>query len=515
VVIGNPPFLGDKKMRAELGDAYTEALRKTYERRVPGGADLVCYWFEKARAQIETGALGAAGLVATNVDRIAKTTRIFEVWEDQTWVNEGASVRVSLICFGISTQSAIHNGEPVSAISSGLKPLAGEGGSDDLTLVSALRQNTEASFFGLCLAGPFKVPSARAADWLRQPNPNGRPNSDVLKPIFNGADLTRRWAGDWTIDFGARMSEADAALYAEPFTFATFHVLPVRTGNNRASRAKFWWRHGEARPGLRKKLEPLSRYIVTVETAKHRFFVFLPVSVAPEHSLIVIPRADDATFGVLESRQHTVWTMNLGSPYGNHPTARRYNASRTFETFPFPAGLTPLDTAHQRTEVLEGGAVIPAGLADAVSDQNMTLPSPIGHLPLSNQDQSALRRWRLRRRRAAHRLDTLREAWLNPPEWTQRVPEVVPLGLAASPYPDRIEPRPGLSEADLQALKKRTLTNLYNLRPAWLAMAHEQLDAAVAAAYGWGDYTPAMPDEEILRRLLALNRQRSATIAQE
>lgn len=95
------------------------------------------------------------------------------------------------------------------------------------------------------------------------------------------------------------------------------------------------------------------------------------------------------------------------------------------------------------------------------------------------------------------------------------MPEVVPLGLATSPYPDRIEPRPGLSEADLQALKRRTLTNLYNLRPAWLAMAHEQLDAAVAAAYGWGDYTPAMSDEEILRRLLALNRQRSATIAHE
>ena len=109
---------------------------------------------------------------------------------------------------------------------------------------------------------------------------------------------------------------------------------------------------------------------------------------------------------------------------------------------------------------------------------------------------------------AAHRLDGLRRNWLNPPEWTQRVGEVVPLGLAASPYPDRIEPRPGLSEADLQALRKRTLTNLYNQRPAWLAMAHEQLDAAVAAAYGWDDYTPAMPDEEILMRLLALNRAR-------
>ena len=89
------------------------------------------------------------------------------------------------------------------------------------------------------------------------------------------------------------------------------------------------------------------------------------------------------------------------------------------------------------------------------------------------------------------------------------MPEVIPLGMATSPYPDRIEPRPGISEADFKALQKRTLTNLYNQRPAWLAMAHQQLDAAVATAYGWSDYTPAMSDDEILKRLLALNLERS------
>ena len=89
------------------------------------------------------------------------------------------------------------------------------------------------------------------------------------------------------------------------------------------------------------------------------------------------------------------------------------------------------------------------------------------------------------------------------------MPEVVPLGMSQSPYPDRIEPRPNLSEPDAKALKARTLTNLYNQRPAWLAQAHAQLDAAVAAAYGWTDHTPDMPDDEILRRLLALNRERA------
>ena len=112
---------------------------------------------------------------------------------------------------------------------------------------------------------------------------------------------------------------------------------------------------------------------------------------------------------------------------------------------------------------------------------------------------------------AAKHLNDLRNNWLNPPEWTHRVPEVIPLGMAASPYPDRIEARPGISEADAKALQKRTLTNLYNLRPQWLAHAHEQLDLAVAAAYGWADYSAAMPDDEILKRLLALNLARAAT----
>ena len=106
---------------------------------------------------------------------------------------------------------------------------------------------------------------------------------------------------------------------------------------------------------------------------------------------------------------------------------------------------------------------------------------------------------------AAKHLNDLRERWLNPPEWTRREPEVVPLGMERSPYPDRIVPRDGF-EAQLA---QRTLTKLYNERPAWLAQAHEALDAAVAAAYGWADYSPGMADEDILRRLLAHNRERS------
>ena len=209
----------------------------------------------------------------------------------------------------------------------------------------------------------------------------------------------------------------------------------------------------------------------------------------PENLCVAITRADDTTFGILHSRFHERWSLRMGTflGVGNDP---RYTPTTCFETFPFPEGLTPADTAHQQTEAVPGsthGALIPAQMADPARKAAAT------HIA-----------------EAAARLNALREQWLNPPEWTERVPEVVPLGMDKSPYPDRTVPKAGLSEADAKALQKRTLTNLYNQRPAWLAMAHEALDAAVAAAYGWADYSPQMSDDALLARLLALNLQRSA-----
>lgn len=154
---------------------------------------------------------------------------------------------------------------------------------------------------------------------------------------------------------------------------------------------------------------------------------------------------------------------------GNDP---RYTPSSTFETFPFPAGLTPADTKGQ--PVAEGELLLPPVTAE--------------HLPAAVKIASA-----------AQRLASLRDNWLNPAEWVERVPEVV------EGYPERIVAKP----EHAAELKKRTLTNLYNARPAWLDNAHKALDKAVAAAYGWTDYTPEMSDEEILRRLLALNLERA------
>ncbi len=236
---------------------------------------------------------------------------------------------------------------------------------------------------------------------------------------------------------------------------------------------------------MRNAIAIIPRFVVTPVVAKHRVFTWRASPTLAMNLLDITARADDTTFGILHSRFHELWSLRMGTSLEDRP---RYTPTTCFETFPFPAGLTPADTAHQRTEEVDSGARIPAGLAPA---------------------SGALRAHAIGIATAAHRLNALREAWLNPPEWTHRVPEVIPLGMASSPYPDRVEPRPGLDEADHKALLQRTLTKLYNQRPAWLAMAHAQLDAAVAAAYGWTDYTPAMVDDEILRRLLALNLERA------
>jgi len=395
------------------------------------------------------------------LERICKVGRIFNAWSDEPWVNEGAAVRVSLISF--TSEQSVETSLDGEAMSIIFANLNGQRAgmemslSVDLTKAEPLKENKGWSYFGLCLAGKFKVSSDIAREWLRQPNPHGKPNTDVLKPIYNGSDITQHWKGNWVIDFGPTMTEQDAALYEAPFAWVVENIKPVRLGNREASRSKYWWRHGRSRPELRTKLKGLSRNIATPETAKHRFFIWMPISIAPEHKLVVIPCCDNVVFGILNSRFHTLWATSLGGRLGkgNDPV---YTTSVTFETFPFPNGFD-------------------FTLCDSV--------------PFVVKDFDSIAE-------VAQRLDELRNNWLNPPEWVERIPEVV------EGFPDRIIAKPGFEAG----LKKRTLTNLYNARPAWLDNIHKELDAAVATAYGWDDYTPDMPDEEILARLFALNQER-------
>ena len=478
VIVGNPPFVGNKKMVGALGEGYAVRLRRLYKDRVPGDADLVTYWFEKARAQIAGGKIQRAGLVATNsirggpnrkvLERIVETGSIYEAWSDEPWINEGAAVRVSLLAFSRPDHGHCVrlNGAQVGEIYADLNARESQGGGADITQARRLMENARVAYMATTKGGAFDIPGDLARTMLDAPNPHGRPNADVVKPWVNGLDVTRRPRDMWIVDYGPDMEEQAAALYERPFAYLVANVKSLRLENRREAYARYWWRFVEPRPAMRKGLEGLQRYLATARVAKYRLFCWIPGCVLADSQLIVIARADDTTFGILHSRFHELWALRLGTSLEDRP---RYTPTTTFETFPFPEGLTPTDTGGP-VETLTDGTVLP-------------IVAPARHVVALAIAQ------------AAHQLNELRENWLNPAEWVDRVPEVVP------GYPDRVIPKSG-HEKDLKA---RTLTNLYNQRPRWLANAHQALDAAVAAAYGWEDYRPDTPDEEILARLLALN----------
>ena len=460
VVIGNPPFLGYSPMRQMLGDEYTEKIRKLYAKSVPAFADLVCYWFHKAGKLVASQQIARAGLVATNsirgglnrvvLDRIAEQGAIFDAWSDEPWVVDGAAVRVSLVCFTQKGSGLVRrlDSQDVARINADLTA-----SSADLTIASKLDENGGVAFVGGIKKGKFEISGALAREWLILPsNPNGRPDSDVLKPWINGMDVTRRPADKWIIDFGHEISDTEAALYEVPFAYAYDNVKPIRDGNRRPDLRRNWWRHDRSGQRMFQRLNNLTKYIVTPTLSKHRLFAWIDARVCPDHQLVVIPRDDDTTFGILHSRFHEAWALRLGTSLEDRP---RYTPTTTFQTFPFPQGLSPdIPAADYAND--------PRALAIAAS---------------------------------ARRLVELRDRWLNPPEWVEWVDEPVP------GYPKRPVPR---DETAAKELKKRTLTNLYNARPQWLADAHDALDAAVATAYGWDT---DISEEDALERLLALNLQ--------
>ena len=436
VIIGNPPFLGGKRLRTELGHSYVETIFALYEDRVPHEADLVMYWFERARALIEQGEIQRTGLLATNsirgganrkvLERIKASGDIFMAWADRKWILDGAAVQVSMVGFdaGVERDRAL-DGLPVQSINTNLT-------SDlDLTQAKRLVENSGLAFMGDTKGGAFDIAPDQAVLLLHAPlNANGRPNSDVVRPWVNGLDITRRPRGMFIIDFGVNMPEHEAALYERPFAHVERAVKPERAKNNRAAYRDRWWIHVEPRPAMRRALEPLQRFIGTPNLTKHRLFTWLQPPTIPDHQLIIFAREDDYFIGILHSRPHEIWALLQGTSLEDRP---RYTPSTTFETYPFPW--------------------------------------PPGREPQNDGRVEAIAT-------AAQSLVAQRDAWLNPPV---------------------------VGEAEL---KKRTLTNLYNERPDWLAQAHQALDAAVLAAYGW----PAdLGDEEILARLLALNLARAAT----
>lgn len=351
-IVSNPPFLGGKLLRRNLGDVYVDALLKLYKDRVPAESDLVTYWFEKSREMVERKQVRSVGLVATQairgganrevLKRIAETGNIFMAWSDRDWVNEGAAVHISIVGFDGGEESGhVLEGVPVDAINPDLTS------GSDATRAFTLPENANLCFMGTTRIGAFDLDPETARKMLAAPlNPNGRPNSDVIRPWVNALDITRRPRGMYIIDFGVDMTEEEAALYEMPFEYLREHVKPERMKNNREAYRLRWWIHGESRPAMRQALKPLERYIATPLVSKHRLFVWLPGEILPENLLNAIARDDDYFFGILHSHVHEIWARSQGTQLREVESGFRYTPTSTFETFPFPwpPGKEPKDS---------------------------------------------------------------------------------------------------------------------------------------------------------------------------
>jgi hypothetical protein len=339
VILGNPPFLGGNKVRAELGDQYVDKLFSLYDGRVPAFADLVCYWFEKARAMIEYGQVKRAGLLATQgirgganrkvLERIKETGDIFWAQSDRDWILNGATVHVSMISFDDGSEKERQlDGIFVENINPDLTSTV------NATIAEILKENINISFQGPSPKAPFDIHNEVANKLLKQSNIDNRKNSDVIRPVVSAIDLGQGSRGKWTIYFGV-MDMEEASRYEAPFEHVKKVVLPVRDGRRDDYRG-MWWQYARPRPEMIKALNGKKRYIATPRVSKHRLFVWLPIEALANDGTIVFARDDDYFFGVLHSKLHEIWARRTGTQLREAESGFRYTPTSTFETFPFP-----------------------------------------------------------------------------------------------------------------------------------------------------------------------------------
>jgi len=456
VIVGNPPFLGGRRMRFEMADQYVDDLHRVYQGRVSASADLVTHWFERARVQLEQGKVRRVGLLATNsirdgenrrvLERIVKNSNIFMAWSDREWLLEGAALNVSMIGFDNGDEKQIVlDGSIVDIIHPDLTTTI------DLTSAASLKENQDLCFLGVMKAGPFDIDSLTAQDMIQNTNSTGLSNVDVVKHRLNGEDITGRRSNRYIIDFGIDTSIEKAALYELPFGHVTLFVKPARLASPNKYLQERWWLHGRPSPLMRAKISPLTRYIATPEVAKYRLFVWVEKETVPDHTLHIIAREDDYFFGILHSRIHELWSLRVGSTLEDRP---RYTSTKTFRTFPFPFVPGREDFNDARVQAISA---------------------------------------------AAKQLHEERHAWLNPPPETERLQDRTLTNLY-----NALQAQRGMTD-----VRGTLRASAVDFAPRLLEL-HNALDAAVCAAYGWSSDV-LTDDGALLTNLLALNAVRAAT----
>ncbi|MGB6262539.1 MAG: DNA methyltransferase [Rhodanobacter sp.] len=523
-VVGNPPFIGTKRMKAALGEGYVEALRDTWP-EVPESADLVMYWWHHAAVLTSRGALQRFGFITTNSISQTFNRRVIEAAMASSLLPPGEGARRA--DEGAAKASRRASPEPSSVAARHLLP-KGEGKGMPLSLVFAVPDHpwvdstdgaavriamtvgtTQAKIGRMArvtreldqVEGETQVElehgsgiihanlriganigSARAlrandgiagmgvalhgAGFIVEPEEAAHlrlHGESVIKRYVGGRDLLQVPRERYLIDFFGMSQEQARAANPAAFQHVIDYVKPERDQNNRAALKMLWWRFGWERPQLRKALHGLSRYIGTTETSKHRPFQFIAGDVMADHSIVCIADSDAAALSILSSTTHVAWSLSAGGRLGvgNDP---RYNKTRCFDPFPFP-----LTTDEQQTKLRD--------LAEQLDAHRKRQQAAYPDLTLTGMYNV---------------LDKLRSG----------------------------EPL----TAKERVIHEQGLVSV-------LRQLHDEIDAAVLDAYGWGDLLPPLRvahgndapadgasrdeakrafDEAILERLVALNAERAA-----
>ncbi|MCG9885250.1 MAG: class I SAM-dependent DNA methyltransferase [Cyanobacteria bacterium] len=468
-IVSNPPFLGNRDMRDELGDGYVEALSKAYP-ELPNTLDYVMYWWHRSAQCIARNRSCSFGLITTNTIRQSRQrtvidlhqngkhgVKIFFAIPDHPWSHEGAAVRISMSA-GCSKME-LPRTCTLSKVIDEDKSQTPESEAESIKIQSIkvleisndLSQNigissaiSLASNFDICSPGVKPCGPGFTVD---QESIEFFPESEatIVRPYMNGNDLTKKSRKAHIIDC-YEMSEKDLQDdYPTVYQWLLENVYPKRAVERDLRLRREWWSFERPRPELRRAIQQLKKYIATVQTSKHRVFVFLDSNTIPDQQIVAITLEDAYFLGTLSSRIHVTWVLAAGGTLEDRP---RYNKTVCFDPFPFP-------------------------------DPDETLKQEIRDL--------------------GERLDSHRKRVQN------THPDITITGMYN--LLEKIRNHQPLSDKDHEFNNRALISTLKQI--------HDDLDRAVFRAYGWDDLIPQWEtradtlDEQILERLVKLNAERA------
>lgn len=459
-IVGNPPFIGNKRMKHRLGEDYVAALRGVY-RLVPGSVDYVMYWWFRSSKRLKENGIRSFGLITTNsivqplnrpgldylIEQEPRCSLVFAV-PDHPWVDveRGAQVRVAML----AAQKGPIDGKLVEIVTGKVKrgnaPVLGYKETNghinvrlrigvDTTKALALLANKSISQQGIILVGEgFRLsPTERVALIGNDPK-----YGKIIRPYQIGNDLTDRPEERFVIDVNDFDEEDVRSKYPRVYQILLDRVKPERDTNNDPVFKKVWWKYGRRRPEIADLMKAQPAYIATCRTARYRVFTLMDRAVVPDAKIIFIGLSDAYFLGVLSSHIHISWSLAVGAWLGVGNDSN-YNHSECFEPFPFP-NATAVQIDRVRALALE--------------------------------------------------LDSLRRKVLGDHEFLTMT--------KLYNVREKLQSGDALDDGEKVVYEAGCVSIIHEL--------HKKIDAAVAEAYGWA---MDLSDEEILSRLVALNMERT------